>query len=477
MSTYIEMRTDGFKRNLDDLVERRALDFEGVRRPLRGIEIKEDTYSIIKVIRSDGKEVPLVDSGSKLTANSLGIRGDSQIFPDAPPEGSTFNYSNFIAQQVIDARTEKSQVVENFGEPYIFFYGEKPRIMQVQGLLMNTLDFNWKNEFWKNYENYLRGTKLVELDARIYFYFDDQIVEGYMLDASASHSADMPYHVPFQFTIFVTGHTYIGLLSSSSDYPISANLNLQATEQIDLLSQEVVGKLRDRKDALRPNQLLSTTWRVRQAAERAAGELVGKEAIQSAIIKGLSSYEAKTRAFFDNVKSYFYGRRMVVPKGIAGAELLAGQATYADAATFPGVAPQRQLPLRSKITDNVDEYIGGSLQQLPKGLMEDAIDINEIYEEDLEQKLLLELARLGVDVSKPNKMQNWRSNFTHTITKTADRIDFAQGIAIHGTGSIVNKSYQMFDLAKSLPGTLISATAGAVSTATPPLPVKPPFIP
>jgi len=472
MATYVEMRTDGFARNLDDIVDKKALDFEGVRRPLRGVEIKDDTYAIIKVIRSDGKEVPLVDSGSQITAKSQGIRGSVEELREIPPEGATFNYSNFIAQQVIDARAEKQQIVETFGEPYIFFYGEKPRIMQVQGLLMNTIDFNWKNEFWKNYENYLRGTKLVELDARIYFYFDDQIVEGYMLDAQASHSADFPYHVPFQFTLFVTAHTYIGLLSSSTQYPISANVQVPAK---DLTSTEffndTINKLRDRKDKLRPNQLLSTTWAVRQAAERAAGPLVGKAAIQGAIFKGLSNYEAKVNAFLSNVKTYFYGRRMVVPKGIAGAELLAGQATYADAATLPGEAPERQLPLRSKITDNYDEYIGGSLQSLPKSLMEEDVDLNEIYEEDMEKKLLLELAKLGVDVTKPSKMQNWRSDFTHTITKTADTIDFTAGIAIHGTGALVNKAKQVFNLATSLPGTIAGTAAGVVKAA------KPPFIP
>jgi hypothetical protein len=472
MATYVEMRTDGFKRNLEDLVDKKALDFEGVRRPLRGIEIKDDTYAIIKIIRSDGKEVPLVDSGSKVTSHSMSIRGDIPELREVPPEGSTFNYSNFIAQQVIDARAEKAQIVETFGQPYIFFYGAKPRILQVQGLLMNTLDFNWKNEFWKNYENILRGTKLVELDARIYFYFDDQIVEGYMLDASASHNADFPYHVPFQFTLFVTGHTYVGLLSSSSDYPISANVQVPAK---DLTSTEffndTINRLRDRKDQLRPNQLLSTTWQVRQAAERATETMVGRAAITGAILKGLSNYEAKTKAFLENVKTYFYGRRMVVPRGIAGAELLAGQATYADAATLPGEAPKRQRPLRSKITDNDDEYIGGSIQQLPRNLMEEEVDINEIYVEDLEKELLAELADLGVDVSKPSKMQNWRSTFTHTLTKTADQIDFAAGIAIHGTGSLVNKAQQAFNLSQSLPGTLFSNLAGAATIA------KPPFIP
>lgn len=471
MATYVEMRTDGFRRNLNDLSERRALDFAGVRRPLRGIEIKDDTYAIIKVIRSDGKDIPLVDAGSAVTgSNSLGLRGDVGAGPrlrEMPPEGGTFNYSNFIAQQIVDGRNEKQQIVETFGEPFIFFFGEKPRIMQVQGLLMNTLDFNWKNEFWKNYENYLRGTKLVELDARIYFYFDDQIVEGYMLDAQASHSADFPYHIPFQFTLFVTAHTYIGLMTSSGDYPISANVQIPAKDlQATEFFNQTVKRLRERKDSLRPNQLLSTTWAVRNATETAADQ-TGVAAIQGAIMRGLGNFEAKTNAFLANVKTYFYGRRMVVPKGLLGAEAYTGAATYANQAVLPGVSPQRELPLRSKIYDNVDEYVGGFASQLPQSLMEEQVDLQEIYEEDLEQKLLLELGRMGVDISTPSKMQNWRSSLTHSLTKTADKIDFAAAIALHGTGSLVNKSKQMFSLATSIPGTLAAGAKAA----------KPPFIP
>lgn len=469
MATYVEMRTDGFARNLREIVEKRALDFGGVRRPLRGIEIKDDTYAVIKVIRADGKEIALTDSGATQTVNSGSIRGDLPELRGEPSAGSTFNYSNFIAQQIVDSRSEKQQIVETFGEPYIFFYGEKPRIMQVQGMLMNTLDFNWKNEFWKNYENHLRGSKLVESDSRIYFYFDDQIVEGYVLDAQASHSADFPYHVPFQFTLFVTAHTYIGLLTSTGQYPISANVqvpakDLQATEFFNAKIQ----KLRDRKDSLRPNQLLSTTWAVRHAAEKAAGGLVGKAAIQGAIMQGLGDFEAKTNAFLDNVKTYFYGRRMVVPRGIAGAEVNVGAATFANQATFPGEPPRRSLPLRSAIADNVDEYIGGSPAQLPVGVMEEGVDLQEIYEEDMEMKLLGELAKMGVDISQPSALQNWRSALTHTLTKTADSIDFAAGIAIHGTGSLVNKGAQLYETAAALPGALASTAAGVV---------KPPFIP
>jgi len=469
MATYVEMRTDGFARNLDDIAEKKALDFSGVRRPLRGIEIKEDTYAIIKVIRSDGREIPLVDSGSAVTTHSQSLLENAEGIREIPPEGSTFNYSNFIAQQIVDARQEKQQIVETFGEPYIFFYGEKPRVMQVQGLLMNTLDFNWKNEFWENYETYLRGTRLVELDARVYFYFDDQIVEGYILDAQASHSADFPYHVPFQFTMFVTAHTYIGLLDSTGLYPISANVQIPNKDlrQTEFFNQSIK-KWRDTiNKERRRRELLSTTFAVRHAVEKAQASAENKAALQGAIFRGLSQFEIKVNAFLDNVKNYFYGRRLVVPKGVAGSETYAGNASFANKATAVGKAPERLLPLRSYISDNYDEYIGGGVT-VPTNVMEQDVKRNEIYEEDLEKKLLAELARLGVDVSTPSKMDNWRSEMTHSLTKTADAIDFAAGISIHGSGALVNKAKQLFELSTSLPGTIVSTETGLAELTVPP---------
>ena len=41
---------------------------------------------------------------------------------------STVN-SNFLIQAVTEERMEKQQVVETFGESFIFFFGERPRVI------------------------------------------------------------------------------------------------------------------------------------------------------------------------------------------------------------------------------------------------------------------------------------------------------------------------------------------------------------
>ena len=146
MATYVELQTDSFREILGDLGTfdesgKSRFDFDNVRRPYRGIEIKDDTYAIIKVIRSNGREIPLTDAGSRVSASSFSRVKDKNGNAIAPPAGTTFNYSNFIAQTIVEAREEKSQVVETFGEPYIFavITGRHPQSENVGAKLLNDL--------------------------------------------------------------------------------------------------------------------------------------------------------------------------------------------------------------------------------------------------------------------------------------------------------------------------------------------------
>ena len=167
-----------------------------VRRPTRGIQLKNDTYATLQVIKGDGVEIPLVNAGSRLGA----MDGSKMV--------SKTN-SNFLIQQVVEERVEKQQVVETFGESFIFFFGERPRVIMVQGVLLNTFDFNWEAEWWHNYDNYLRGTKCVENDARVFLTYDDTLVSGYIISTSSSKNAPEKNQVGFNFQLFVTDYTQL----------------------------------------------------------------------------------------------------------------------------------------------------------------------------------------------------------------------------------------------------------------------------
>jgi hypothetical protein len=179
------------------------------RRPYTGIRIKENTPSVLSIYRQDSDEaIPLVSSGGNWTPETDKVLGGGPL-----PEGEevdltafTQNYSDFIIQSVEEQRAEKQQIVDTFGDTYIFFYGEQPRIVNFSGQLINTADFNWRSQFWHNYDKFLRGTKLVEQNARAYISFDTIVVEGYPLSVNAVDNSEAPYQVQFQMQMFVTGY-------------------------------------------------------------------------------------------------------------------------------------------------------------------------------------------------------------------------------------------------------------------------------
>lgn len=410
MSTFVEIQTDAFANNIKDLAVNKR-DFTGVRRPVRGYEIKEDTYAIIKVIRADGSEIALTDAGGGRKAESgTQTQAGSGVAPQAErtPGPSTFNYSNFILQRIDENRQEKQQILETFGETFIFFFGEQPRLLNVTGLLMNTLDFNWRTEFWHNYENILRGTKLVEQNARMYLFWDDIVVEGYMLGANARDDSDMPYHIPFSFNMFVTNHMYLGNIGSD-DYPIANPLNIEPLQTSQTL--EDIRQLK--KKGIKGSEYTSTTEAVRREHERARDSaefedpsflegatgqrlLAAKNILSNALILGLS---APNLTFLSVANHFFKNRKMRFPRGLAGSDAMAGPPTI-----LPAGRPQRTRPLRSKIRDNVDEYImsgvvgwEGSVN-LDQDVINDALNKqqNATYY-DLEKKALKELEDLGID--------------------------------------------------------------------------------
>lgn len=184
-----------------------------IRRPTNGIQIKEDTFATIRVVAADrGKNKLLVDAGSR--RKQAGTNDYMQI----DEKRATDIYSNFLLQQVQEDRQEKQQILETFGEAYIFLFGQRARVINFQGILANTADFNWEAEWWHNYDEYLRGTKCVENDARVYISYDNTLVGGYIISTSSSKDTMNKNHVSFQFQLFVTFYSNFSSVGDPSAY-------------------------------------------------------------------------------------------------------------------------------------------------------------------------------------------------------------------------------------------------------------------
>lgn len=157
-----------------------------VRRPFYGVQSKSPRPAYLSIYQE--------------AATGTGLTPVSLIDSSAPGGFSEANH-NFILQGVSETRQEKAQIVETFGDHFVFFYGSKPIVLAIRGFLINTTDFNWKNEFLRNYENRLRGTRCVENRTRVFLGWDDVLAQGYILGTAIEYSSDLPSLIPFQFQL------------------------------------------------------------------------------------------------------------------------------------------------------------------------------------------------------------------------------------------------------------------------------------
>lgn len=113
-------------------------------------------------------------------------------------------YSKFFLESYSEGHAERSQIVETFGDAYIFFFGERPIVYTFNGTLLNTKDINWKEDFMFYYNNFLRGTKAVGYNAKVLLTYGFNQIEGYVMGVNMGANAQNEKGVQMSFQMFVT---------------------------------------------------------------------------------------------------------------------------------------------------------------------------------------------------------------------------------------------------------------------------------
>lgn len=419
MPTFVEITPDPFaeqfrKETKADQLEdgyapgslRTTRSFSHVRRPTRGIQIKDDTYATLQVRTADGRVIPLWDAGG--TEDTI-----------SPNISMSEDYSNFLLQSVTEQRSEKTQVVQTFGEPFIFFFGEHPRIVQGSGVLLNTEDFNWRAEFWQNYDHHLRGSKCVQNKTRVTLSWDDIVIEGYFIMAKADEDAQNPNFVRFQFQLFLTNYANVSR--------IGANQFPSGEVSIDPISMDIPG--------LNPEPSTSLTAEVRELnIANQPGTAVKNSLFQSVRdnFSQVTTFEGRLEALF-NLTNQFLGasKRVRVPVGFGGSAAFDSDIPQAIASIDPdaravilgndnvqltndAVAFRTRGSLGQdtgkfavgvnfgKFRDAVDEYI--ATYSAPHGTPLQPIDLfgdQEADRDDVVKKVAEVFKQHGVDVEPP----------------------------------------------------------------------------
>lgn len=297
LPTFLIINADMFRSDMQRSFDAQGSKLRGlagrsvyVRRPLFGVQIKEERYANIFVRTKEGT-IPIFNSSwpappgvptdpdiIKARAASASLASTQQTLaaafgtlgsglsprtPDLSDETAilqeriqNFSYgsdrkdgygmdnSNFLLQSVQESRAERMQILQTFGEHFMLFYGEQPQVLNVNGILLNSYDFEWTAEWLANYDKYLRGTKCVENEARVYLAFDDVIAEGYLISTSVSHDSMNPWMTPFSFQMILTNYYNWGF----REPPFNAQARRTNIQAVNPAQDET---LRDIKDAIR----------------------------------------------------------------------------------------------------------------------------------------------------------------------------------------------------------------------------------
>lgn len=177
--------TDRLRQDINAYDARKTSQW-AVRRPLLGTFLGQETFASLSLENFSPTNV------------QEGL-ANSSAHPDDPATST----ANFVLQSVQEQRIEKSQILTTFGTSYAYFFGEQPRQLEVTALLLNTPNFRWDLEWFYNYENFLRGSKLAASNTVAVLTYDNCIVRGYLTACTLGKTADNPRSVPLNFSMFV----------------------------------------------------------------------------------------------------------------------------------------------------------------------------------------------------------------------------------------------------------------------------------
>lgn len=180
-------------------------------------------YSSIdaKEYKQDGSDIAYL---SIVKSKKTGTNEDF-IFPNytegkAPAPGITRKrFKQFILMQMSVAHQERMQIVETNKEYQVLFFGKKPEVLQIAGMLKNTIDNPWSVNMIFLWDELMRGTVLAQKGYICQLYADGELFEGYPFNFQRSKVAGSDNLVNFNFSFLIKNRVMVYNTSNvSKDY-------------------------------------------------------------------------------------------------------------------------------------------------------------------------------------------------------------------------------------------------------------------
>lgn len=113
-------------------------------------------------------------------------------------------YIDFLLTQAQESMSESMQIVQVLSDNYVsYFYGRTPPVFQFNGVLINSVQDDWRVAMWLIYEHLLRGTQMARRKLTVTLAYDSVAVTGVMVNMSEILRAEDELAVPFSFNMLV----------------------------------------------------------------------------------------------------------------------------------------------------------------------------------------------------------------------------------------------------------------------------------
>lgn len=111
----------------------------------------------------------------------------------------------FFLTQVNYEMKEKVQMMAMLdSSDIIYFFGDNPIIVTFAGICLDTYNFQWLKAITDLYKNKMRGTLSVSSAMPVKIYYDDEILEGVIINMNTGKSAASLNNAEVRFTMVIT---------------------------------------------------------------------------------------------------------------------------------------------------------------------------------------------------------------------------------------------------------------------------------
>lgn len=302
------------QKKLDEITA--GVENEPVRRPVRGIQLKGETFAQISI------------PGGMYDSSGVGKDGKTT-------KVTTAKTANFLLQSISMEMEEKFQPIQTFGLTYGFFFGERPHIYTFSAILVDTDNFPWLADWFGNYEEKIRGTRLTMDGSPVTVQVEEHAIKGYIVRCALTKQAETPHFAQLQFSMWVTEH-HDGRSPGNVAVPYAPGGTVSETP-----------KVWDKTDAVRRANVENIL------AARNPGWL--RKTLQT-----ISSFKNRYDSAVQTVENFLYNRNIVTPAGalsVADAESAIQNLIGAGPVVFKQFAPVPYKGVGRQFSENRDEYL------------------------------------------------------------------------------------------------------------------------